>query len=196
MSTERLRPAPKQFIHLRVHSAYSLLEGALPISKIVDFATHNGAPAIAITDASNLFGALEFAQKASKAGVQPLIGCQLSVDFGDKASLPQVSGVKKELPSFPTMVFLAANAQGYTNLVEIVSRSFMETPTGDPISVKSEWLREHGAGIIALTGGVAGPIDSIIATSPDVALARLQVLEACFGDRLYVEVQRCQGYDK
>ncbi len=196
MSTERLRPAPKQFIHLRVHSAYSLLEGALPISKIVDFATHNGAPAIAITDASNLFGALEFAQKASKAGVQPLIGCQLAVDFGDKALLPQVSGVKKELPSFPTMVFLAANAQGYANLVEIVSRSFMETPTGDPINVKSDWLKTNGAGIIALTGYLAGPIDSIIATSPDVALARLETLESCFGDRLYVELQRCQGYDK
>ena len=196
MSTERLKPAPKQFIHLRVHSAYSLLEGALPISKIVDFATHNGAPAIAITDAANLFGALEFAQKASKAGVQPLIGCQLAVDFGDKASLPQASGVKRELPSFPTMVFLAANAQGYANLVEIVSRSFMETPTGDPISVQSQWLKESGAGIIALTGGMAGPIDSIIATSPEVAIARLRMLETCFGDRLYVEVQRCQGYDK
>src|SRR6185312_2331954 len=73
----------RAFVHLRVHSAYSLLEGALPVGKIVGHAVKDEAPAIAVTDTNNLFGALEFAQKATKDGVQPLVGCLLSVDFSD-----------------------------------------------------------------------------------------------------------------
>ena len=76
---------PRPFIHLRVHSAYSLLEGALPLSKVVGHAVKDSAPAIAVTDTNNLFGALEFAQKAVKEGVQPIIGCQLDFAFPDDA---------------------------------------------------------------------------------------------------------------
>ena len=72
---------PRPFIHLRVHSAYSLLEGALQLAKIVAHAVKDAAPAIAVTDTNNLFGALEFAQKAVKEGVQPIIGCQLDFAF-------------------------------------------------------------------------------------------------------------------
>ena len=82
-------PASRAFIHLRVHSAYSLLEGALPLGKIVGHAIKDNAPAIAVTDTNNLFGALEFAQKAAKEGVQPIIGCQADVAFGD--SCPSLS---------------------------------------------------------------------------------------------------------
>ena len=74
-------PAPRTFIHLRVHSAYSLLEGALPLGRIIAHAVKDNAPAIAVTDTNNMFGALEFAQKAVKEGVQPIIGCQLAVGF-------------------------------------------------------------------------------------------------------------------
>ena len=90
------------FIHLRVHSAYSLLEGALTISKIVDHAVASGAPAVGIADTNNLFGALEFAQKASKAGVQPLIGCQVGIDFGDagQGGVPPAAMTRCCHPSF------------------------------------------------------------------------------------------------
>src|SRR6478752_7046285 len=82
MAAARTGGAPtRPFIHLRVHSAYSLLEGALQISKIVGHAAKDLAPAIAVTDTNNLFGALEFAQKAVKEGVQPVIGCQLDFAF-------------------------------------------------------------------------------------------------------------------
>src|SRR3954469_15063100 len=74
------RPA-RPFVHLRVHSAYSLLEGALPLSKVVSQAAKDFAPAVAVTDTNNLFGALEFAQKAVKEGVQPIIACQLDFSF-------------------------------------------------------------------------------------------------------------------
>src|SRR6185436_19275328 len=78
---ETSAPGARPFIHLRVHSAYSLLEGALQVSKIVGHAAKDSAPAIAVTDTNNLFGALEFAQKATKEGVQPIIGCQLDFAF-------------------------------------------------------------------------------------------------------------------
>jgi DNA polymerase III subunit alpha len=74
------------FVNLRVHSAFSLLEGALPIDRIVEFAVADNAPAVAIADTGNLFGALDFAQKAVKAGIQPIIGCQMDVDFADEAA--------------------------------------------------------------------------------------------------------------
>ncbi len=184
------------FIHLRVHSAYSLLEGALTVSKIVDFAAASSAPAIAITDTSNLFGALEFAQKASKAGVQPLIGCQLAVDFGASGQGQTPNHGRKELASYPTMVFIAANKDGYANLVRLVSRAFMETPSGEPVHIAMDWLEATGEGIIALTGGMAGPVDELIESAHDAALERLARLKANFGDRLYVEIQRQQGYSK
>ena len=73
------------FIHLRVHSAYSLLEGALPIKKLAELAQADAQPALAITDRNNLFGALEFSETLAGAGIQPIIGCTLSVQFGDNA---------------------------------------------------------------------------------------------------------------
>ena len=73
------------FVHLRVHSAYSLLEGALPLAKVIDWAVKQRAPAIAVTDTANLFGALEFAVKAAAAGIQPIIGCQLDLTFDEEA---------------------------------------------------------------------------------------------------------------
>ena len=72
-----------EFVHLRVHSAYSLLEGALPLKKILAKATADSQPAIAITDTNNLFVALEFSQKAMEEGLQPIIGCQVSIDMED-----------------------------------------------------------------------------------------------------------------
>lgn len=186
-------PNDPSFIHLRVHSAYSLLEGALPIAKIVDFAVRDGSPAVAITDTSNLFGALEFAQKASKAGVQPIIGCQLCVDFGDK---PAQVGGKKELVVYAPLLLIASNETGYANLTRLVSKAFMDTPGGEPVHIKSDWLATYCAGMIALTGGVNGPVDEVLETSPDIAHARLSCLQALFSDRLYIEIQRQQGHDK
>ena len=186
--------AAQPFIHLRVHSAYSLLEGALQVSKIVDFATSDGAPAIAITDTNNLFGALEFAQKASKAGIQPIVGCQLSLDMEDRP--PAAPGQRRQLEALPSVVLLAATEEGNANLTRLVSRAYMETPTGDPIHIAASWLETLSGGIIALTGGIAGPVNMALAEHADQAQARLLRLAALFPDRLYVELQRPQGYSK
>src|SRR5476651_475744 len=77
-------PAQARFVHLKVHSAYSLLEGALPISKLAKLTSAYGYPALALTDTNNLFGALEFSDKLAEAGVQPIIGVAIDVDFGER----------------------------------------------------------------------------------------------------------------
>ena len=79
-------------MHLKVHSAYSLLEGAITIPKLAKLAAARGFPAVGLTDTSNLFGALEFSDKLAEAGIQPIIGCTLQVDFGDR---PQANGLQR-----------------------------------------------------------------------------------------------------
>src|SRR5262245_28016264 len=114
---------PRPFIHLRVHSAYSLLEGALQVSKIVGHAAKDSAPAIAVTDTSNLFGALEFAQKAVKEGVQPIVGCQLDFAFPILRAEGSRHGGRQAGPIAFPLVLIAANAAGYANLGKLVSRA-------------------------------------------------------------------------
>ena len=185
--------ARADFINLRVHSAFSLLEGALPISKIVDFAVADGAPAIAVTDTNNLFGALDFAQKAAKAGVQPIIGCQLEVDF---AEIPASGGQGHAHPPAQPVVLIAASEQGYANLMNLVSRAYMESADGAPVKVALSWLGGASDGMIVLSGGARGPIGSLVLEHAAQAEQRLLSLHHVFGDRLYVELQRPQGYDR
>lgn len=185
----------RPFIHLRVHSAYSLLEGALPLGKIVGFAVRDDAPAIAVTDTNNLFGALEFAQKAVKDGVQPLIGCQLDIAFDDEAAAAQGAG-KRQAEAAPVVLF-AATAEGYLRLMDLVSRAFMETPAGEAPHVMRSWLEADSDGLIALTGGEKGPIGRALAAGDaGLAVTRLGQLSAIFPDRLYVELSRHRGYDR
>ncbi len=187
--------ASRPFVHLRVHSAYSLLEGALQLGKIVGHALKSRSPAIAVTDTNNLFGALEFAQKASKEGVQPLIGCQIDVDFGDAPEAPKPQG-KRFDSGYRPLVLIAATEQGYANLVRLVSQAYLGTPPGEAVHVGLRQLADLAAGIICLTGGPRGPLGAAIATN-HVSLAenRLLGLKQAFGDRLYVEVERLEGYD-
>ncbi|KQT60446.1 MULTISPECIES: DNA polymerase III subunit alpha [unclassified Aureimonas] len=187
--------APLKFIHLRTHSAFSLLEGALRIDQIVKHAKSDGAPAIGIADTNNLFGALEFSEKAAKSGVQPIVGCQLDVDFGDAD--PEASSSQRDranlAPDAP-MVLIAATEEGYGNLVEIVSLAYLGHEADARPHVKIDWLRSRAGGIIALTGGPLGPIGSAIAAGRSaIAKSRLEALSAIYGDRLYVELQRQEG---
>ena len=188
-------PAPaRAFVHLRVHSAYSLLEGALPLKKIVAQAIKDEAPAIAVTDTNNLFGALEFAQYASKDGVQPIIGCQLDILFDDDTD--NAIQTKKRAAVFP-IVLIAATEAGYANLVRLVSKAYLDNPPEAGVLARIEWLAELADGIICLTGGERGPIGVAIKDGhAHVAAERLATLARIFGDRLYVELQRPAGYDR
>ena len=151
------------FVHLRVHSAYSLLEGALQIKKLASLAKADRMPALGLADTGNLFGALEFAQKMADEGIQPIIGCQLAVDFGDspEAERPGLARMKR----FTDLVLIASSEAGYWNLVRLVSSSFVDAPAGDRPHVPLPLLAEGAGGLIALTGGPGGPVDRALATA-------------------------------
>ncbi len=185
-----------QFVHLRVHSAYSLLEGALPLKKILAKATGDSQPAIAITDTNNLFVALEFSQKAMEEGLQPIIGCQVSIDMEDGAETDRRGQhIQAKLPA---IVLLAATDAGYERLVDLVSRAYLGGEDNTAINIRASWLAEIGTeGMIALTGAAGGPVDVALKEGrPAQAASRLLELKRLFGDRLYVELQRHATYDR
>src|SRR5271166_4147847 len=138
------------FVHLHVHSAYSLREGALTIETLANLAKADAMPALAITDTNNLFGALEFSEKLAKAGVQPIIGAQTTVDFGDAGS--RVAG--KDNARAP-IVLLAQNEPGYRILMRLVSSLWLDPGDGDEAHIPFSAL-EATEGLIALTGGPSG----------------------------------------
>ena len=139
------------FVHLRVHSAYSLSQGAVRVEDLVSLCKQSGMPAVAVTDSGNLFGAMEFAVSASRAGIQPIVGTLLPV-----AETPQQRGRHVGEPA--PILLLAQSGTGYRNLLELVSASFLETPGTEAPHV--EWSRLDGRtdGLIALSGGPGGPV--------------------------------------
>ena len=183
--------ADAAFVHLHVHSSYSLLEGALPIARLAELAKADRQPALALTDTDNMFGALEFSDKMAGSGVQPIIGCALALDFADQdAGVRATSGLP---PTRPRIVLLAAREAGYRSLMRLNSRAFLETPANEPPHIKLAWLEAEAQaqGLIALTGGPSGPLDAaIVAGQGSLAAARCAALLQIFGDRLYVELQR------
>src|SRR4051794_19440854 len=175
------------FVHLHVHSSYSLLEGALKIADLAKLAAADKQPALALTDTNNLFGALEFSEKLTGLGIQPIAGLQLSVLFEapDPAS-------RSGPPPAANVVLLARSEEGYGNLMRLASRAYFDGPLGDVPKVAAARLVEHGAGLIALTGGPTGPLDMALRQGgrADLAETRLGLLKRAFGDALYVEIQR------
>ncbi len=174
------------FVHLRVKSAYSLLEGAVRAKDFAALAREYGMPAVAVTDVNNLFGVYEIADTLAKAGVQPIVGCLLSVEL-DEAQV-NVLGSKRKPPA---MAFLVQNDLGYRNLAKLISSAYLGAAPGDWPHVKPSVLAAHAEGLIALTGGLGGPVNRLIVEGqPEAAGAMLERLHAVFGDRLYVELQR------
>ena len=175
------------FVHLHVHSAYSLLKGSIKIQKLAELAKADRQPALALTDTDNMFGALEFSDKLAGYGIQPIIGCELAVDFGDQD--PNARSAAIAAPS--RIVLLAARQAGYQNLMRLNSRAFLETPINQTPHIKLHWLQEHAEDLIALTGGPEGPIAMAVRSDQtDLAASRCDRLAELFGDRLYIELQR------
>ena len=180
--------AALDFVHLHVHSNYSLLEGAIPIARLAELAKADKQAALALTDTDNMFGALEFSEKMASAGIQPIVGCALAIDFGDTDH-----GARNANAPAPRerIVLLAARDAGYRSLMRLSSRAFLDTPPNEPPRLKLEWLEGETGDIIALTGGPGGPLDGAIAAGQShLATTRLDALIKLFGDRLYVELQR------
>ncbi|HWK32070.1 MAG TPA: PHP domain-containing protein, partial [Hyphomicrobium sp.] len=200
MNAPTRQPTPEQpastpqarFVHLKVHSAYSLLEGALPIGKLAQLAAAQNFPALGLTDTNNLYGALEFSDKLADAGIQPIVGVSLTVDFADRRhdaserGTPQVRG-----PGDGNIALLAMNDAGYANLMKLVSRAHLDAPDVEAVHTTADVVAEHAEGLIALTGGPDGPIDRALREGQAaLGASRLDRMLEMFGDRLYVELQR------
>jgi DNA polymerase-3 subunit alpha len=168
----------EKFVHLRVHSAYSLSEGAIKVEKIPSLARDMGMPAVAITDTSNLFGALEFSQYCVGKGVQPVIGCQIGV------------ARKSPLLAPDYLVLLAQTPAGFANLQKLSSLSFLENDPGAKAQVSMDVLRAHAEGLFLLTGGAQGPIGRRLAEAQWAeAQAYLAQLREAFPN-MAMELQR------
>ncbi|MEO1605315.1 MAG: DNA polymerase III subunit alpha [Pseudomonadota bacterium] len=175
-----------QFIHLRTHSEYSLLEGALRLKKLPDLCHAAEMPALALTDTNNMFAALEFSVTLAGAGIQPILGCQVDLQYvsprpGERAKEPA------------PLVLLAQSEAGYENLMKLNSCLYLRGDGTLP-HVTADELDEHSSDVICLTGGPDGPVGMLLQSGQrPAAEALMQRLSAIFGDRLYVELQRHPG---
>jgi len=174
------------FVHLHVHSSYSLLEGALPIARLAELAKKDRQPALALTDTDNMFGALEFSEKMAAVGIQPIVGCALGIDFGDHDQRAAAIG-----DGWPRIVLLAAREDGYRSLLRLCSRAYLDTEQTERPHLKLDWLAGETSGLIALSGGINGPLDAAIGAGQSaLVVSRCEHLQRLFSDRLYIELQR------
>ena len=177
--------AHADFVHLRVHSAYSLSEGAIKIKQLIELCKRERMPAVAVTDTGNLFAAMEFSLAAMDAGVQPIIGCQIAIRRTDEG----MRGGR--VPTPETLVLLAQTEAGYHNLAKLVSKSYLETDSAEAPQVPIEAVEALADGLIALTGGPAGTVGRLLADGRTAAAEEtLMRLAAAFPGRLYVELTR------
>ena len=183
-----IMPQPS-FIHLRVHSAFSLSEGAVTIKQMAALAAKNNMPAVAITDTGNLFGALEFSEVMVENAIQPIIGLSLKVDLAEAPTSPQKQQVG--IRTMPSLVLLAQTEEGYSNLMRLTSRSFLDVGPQDEAHVPMALFERCTEGVICLSGGPAGPLnEAIVQGQRPLAEATSVKLKALFGDRFYIELQR------
>jgi len=171
------------FVHLRVRSAYSLLEGAIKAGKVGKLAADQGMPAVGVADRANLFGALEFSEAAKGAGVQPLIACALPVTG--------IGGRRAERwARIPTVVLICQTEAGWRNLCALSSMAYLEAGDEEPNVAWAE-VAARSEGLILLSGGPDGPVDpSFVQSRPREAAATLAEMARVFSDRFYVELQR------
>lgn len=185
------------YVHLRVHSAYSLSEGAIPVKELVKLCQKDNMPAVALTDTNNLFGSLEFSQAAAGAGIQPIIGCQLSFAPLCEVTQPGRSASARNMPE--QLVLYAKDEAGYYNLLKLVSKAYLNPPgeAGQGPLLSYDDLDGFTDGLIALTGGVHGTVGRFLLNArKDGAEAFLKRLMAWFPERLYIELQRHRQPDE
>lgn len=181
--------AEPKFIHLRVHTAYSLSEGAMKVPALVHKLHDLGVPAIAVTDTANMFGGKAFSKYAADEGIKPILGCQFYLRNPDADDVLKSKG---RIIEPDKIVLLVMNAEGYANIMHLMKASYLDNPqSNEKPQIKISDLEKYNAGLIALTGGVEGQIGRLILER------RLEEAENCiiklqqlFGDRLYMEISR------
>ncbi len=177
------------FVHLRVHSAYSLSEGALRVKDLIELCQRHRMPAVGITDTNNLFGALELSLAARSAGVQPVIGVQIGLRREDSSNGARAQHGMILPPD--ELVLLAQSETGYENILSLVSKAFLESDSGASPQVDLVDLARCHEDIIALTGGPSGPVGRLLAEGQGPAAEETLVrLASIYEGRLYVELMR------
>ena len=172
-----------KYIHLRVHTEYSLLEGATRLKKLPELCKANDMPAIALTETNNLFSALEFSVLFKDNGLQPIIGCQIDFRFTDMGS-------ERRARTTAPIVLLAKDELGYKNLMKLSSEMYVQNDD-EKVEISIETLERHAEGLICLTGGSRGPLGQLILAAQDKAARDLLLkFQNIFSDRLYLELQR------
>ena len=175
------------FVHLHVHTAYTLSQGAIHVKDLVKQCVGHKMPAVAVTDTDNMFSALEFSTSATEAGVQPIIGVSLHIRNPYQVTDPK----SKKYIEPDQIVLLAQTELGYQNLMKLVSRAHLESDVAEGVQLPFDAFEGFSDGIICLTGGVSGPVGSLLlAGQNDKAEECLVELNKYFGGRLYVEIQR------
>ena len=173
-----------QFVHLRVHSEYSLLQGAIRLKSLPELCIEADMPAVAVTDKNNLFCALEFSVSASSKGVQPIIGCQIDIQYTD----PKVGD---SLFKVAPIILIAQSERGYQNLMKLNSCLYLDEEKRGFPRLDLTQLKDHSDDLICLSGGPDGPIGSLIEEGQiDKATDYAANLLEIFDDRFYIELQR------
>ncbi|MGV8075510.1 MAG: DNA polymerase III subunit alpha [Syntrophobacteraceae bacterium] len=179
------------FVHLHVHTQYSLLDGAIRLKDLFETARSFNMPAVSITDHGNMFGALEFYESAKKAGIKPIVGCEVYLaprsrfDRHGKAE----NGTVDEDRSYH-LVLLSKNVDGYRNLLKLVSSAYLEGFYYKP-RIDKEILREHSGGLIGLSSCLKGELSTLLLRNQEEAArkAALQYAEIFGPDNFYLELQ-------
>ncbi len=189
------------FVHLHVHTQYSLLQGAIHLNALLDRVKHLGMSAVAITDMHSLFGAIDFYLKAKKAGIKPILGCEIFYAPQGRYTLQTATarggGGHTEWTRFHHLVLLCKNLTGYQNLCQMITRSYTETippqkgePSGPRAFVDRELLSRYGDGLIVLSGCLRGELPYQALMNDEVkGIESLQWFKKRFGDDFFLELQ-------
>ena len=168
-----------EFIHLRVHSEYSLVDGLIRVKPLIKRVFEMDMPAVAITDVSNLFALVKFYRAATAGGVKPIVGAEVWVEHQDNPN------------NCTKLLLLASNNEGYQSLTQIISLGFLEGRNQEKAIVKRQWLHDHANGLIVLSGAAEGEIgEALIRGNRPLAKSVLREWMSIFPDRFYIELQR------
>ena len=174
----------QHFVHLHLHSEYSLSDGIIRIEDLVQLSSEYNFPAVALTDLSNLFGLIKFYRLAREKGVKPIVGCELQL-------------VKEAGSLSAPFVLLVKNKKGYTNLTKLVSKAYIEGQESQGPFVRIEWLEDYSEGLIALSGGQRGHIgQALLLKQKKLAENRVDYFKSIFGKDFFIEIQRIGREDE
>ena len=184
------------FVHLRLHSEFSIVDGAVRIPAAVKAAAAAGQGALALTDLNNMFGAVKFYKKARAAGVKPLLGAEVMLKDWPGATRDPAAAHGPNAQAAPKILLLAQNDRGYLNLCELLALGWTHGVHRDQAMIEWAWLEAHNEGLLVLSGAQAGPVgQALLAADAEQASATALGFAKTFAHRFYIELQRAGRAD-